>query len=603
MAVEPHTTSEATNSAELSPQTDSRESQLVAPLSASAPIQAGWRIVIVLAILGVLALLVDAQLCSKLVHEQVLRKWSGILEDVELLGHAIIIVLVLGGLVVASPSRRWTIPRVAACAAGGGMLANLLKMTIARARPYENPNGAPFYASFRAVFPGITAGSAGQSFPSAHAATAVALAASLAVLFPKARWYFLLIAALVGFERVEVGSHFLSDTLWGSAAGYAVYLCFFGQTSLSAWFDRQELRWSGAETPSTAEIEQEPQAEELDTEANSELPCVLPLRPVASVSIVVPMYNERDNVNRLYDALLPTLTSLRLPFEIVLIDDGSTDGTTTLLRELASRDTRVKLIQFRRNFGQTAAMNAGLHHATGDAIVLMDGDLQNDPTDIPMMLAKLEQGYDLVHGWRKNRHDRFLDRRLPSMIANRIISKTTGFPVNDLGCTLKVLRREIARDMHLYGEMHRFIPILAHYRGARCVEVVTKHHPRRFGTSKYGLSRTVRVMLDLLTVKFLTQYFVSPMKLFGNLGLASVGVGVLAGLLTIGMKLISGVDMTGNPLLLGSVFSAMLGTQFFCLGALGEVAVRTYFESQDRTSYAIRNLVNFEAEAPRSRVA
>ncbi|HVW36398.1 MAG TPA: glycosyltransferase family 2 protein, partial [Pirellulales bacterium] len=267
------------------------------------------------------------------------------------------------------------------------------------------------------------------------------------------------------------------------------------------------------------------------------------------LSIVVPVYNERENVALLYEALTKAVAPLGLDYEIVLVDDGSTDGSGRALDELAARDRSVKIVHFRRNFGQTAAMNAGLHLASGDVVVTLDADLQNDPADIPVLLAKLDEGFDLVHGWRKNRQDAFVNRKLPSKIANWMISKTTGFPVHDLGCTLKAMRREIAHDLQLYGEMHRFIPILAHWRGARCAEVVTRHHPRKFGQSKYGISRTFRVILDLITVKYMIQYLTSPMKLFGGMGLASFGLGALSGAATVGMKLAGGVDMTGNPLL------------------------------------------------------
>ena len=321
------------------------------------------------------------------------------------------------------------------------------------------------------------------------------------------------------------------------------------------------------------------------------------------LSIVVPVYNERENIALLYEALSKALAPLSLAYEIVLVDDGSTDGSSRALDELAARDRSVKIVHFRRNFGQTAAMNAGLHLASGDVVVTLDADLQNDPADIPVLLAKLDEGFDLVHGWRKNRQDAFVNRKLPSKIANWIISKTTGFPVHDLGCTLKAMRCEIAQDLQLYGEMHRFIPILAHWRGARCAEVVTRHHPRKFGQSKYGISRTFRVVLDLITVKYMIQYLSSPMKLFGGMGLASLGLGALSGAATIGMKLAGGVDMTGNPLLMLTVFSVLAGLQFFVLGMLGEVCVRTYYESQNKQPYAIRELVNFEVPAPGRRRA
>ncbi|HVX10632.1 MAG TPA: glycosyltransferase family 2 protein [Pirellulales bacterium] len=312
------------------------------------------------------------------------------------------------------------------------------------------------------------------------------------------------------------------------------------------------------------------------------------------VSIVIPIYNEIENIELLYESVSSVCRSLPARHEIVLVDDGSTDGTSEALDDLARRDQAVKVVHFRRNFGQTAAMNAGMHMATGDVIVTLDADLQNDPADIPMLLAKFDEGYDLVHGWRRERHDALLSRKIPSRIANWIISRTTGFPVHDLGCTLKAMRHEIAQELQLYGEMHRFIPILAHWRGARCAEVVTNHRARQFGTSKYGISRTVRVVLDLITVKYMIQYQTSPMKLFGGMGLASLAVGGLAALATAVMKLVAGVDMTGNPLLLLTVFATLAGLQFFVLGMLGEVSVRTYYECQGKQPYSIRSTRNFD---------
>ena len=315
------------------------------------------------------------------------------------------------------------------------------------------------------------------------------------------------------------------------------------------------------------------------------------------LSVVVPIYNERENVHLLYDALCASLDRAGSSYELVLVDDGSTDGTVEQLRLLASRDQRVRLVLFRRNYGQTAAIQAGLQFAEGDVIVTLDGDLQNDPDDIPMMVAKLDEGYDLVHGWRKDRQDPFLSRRLPSQVANWLISRTCGFPIHDLGCTLKAIRREIAQELELYGEMHRFIPILASQRGARCVEVVTRHHARRFGDSKYGISRTLRVVLDLITVKYLLDYFASPMKLFGFLGIGSLLVSAIAGVSTLGMKIFGAVDMTGNPLILLTVLGVVAGLQFLSLGLLGEVLARIYFGTQPQRNYAVRELVNFDEPA------
>src|SRR4051812_2380960 len=272
-----------------------------------------------------------------------------------------------------------------------------------------------------------------------------------------------------------------------------------------------------------------------------------------SISVVVPICNELDNIPLLYQQLAAVLPSLNKPWEVLFVDDGSTDGSSNRLKDIASRDGRVKVVRFRRNYGQTAAVQAGIQHATGDVIITLDGDLQNDPLDIPTLVAKLDEGYDLVHGWRKLRQDTLLTRKVPSRIANWLISRVTRFPIHDLGCTLKAMRREVAGELELYGEMHRFIPILAHSRGARCVEIVTRHHPRRFGQTKYGLSRTVRVILDLVTVKYMLDYFASPMKLFGRFGLACFAVAIASAFATIFMKLAHGTDMTGNPMSLLSI--------------------------------------------------
>ncbi len=316
-----------------------------------------------------------------------------------------------------------------------------------------------------------------------------------------------------------------------------------------------------------------------------------------SVSIVIPVYNERDNISRLYWELHKVLPELDRPYEILFVNDGSTDGTSEKLREIAASDPKVRIVEFRRNYGQTAAMQAGIDLSNCDVIVTIDGDMQNDPADIPMMLAKLDEGYDLVHGWRKDRKDALVHRKIPSQIANWLISKVTRFPIHDLGCTLKVMRREIAQEIELYGEMHRFIPILAHQRGARCAEVVTNHFPRTAGQTKYGIDRTFRVLLDLVTVKYMLDYFAHPMKLFGGVGLICFAICMLAAVLTAGMKLIGGVDMTGNPLLLLSLVSALAGIQFLSLGLLGEVSARIYYGNQRKQHYAVRELVNFQPEA------
>ena len=315
------------------------------------------------------------------------------------------------------------------------------------------------------------------------------------------------------------------------------------------------------------------------------------------VSVVVPLFNEVDNVRPLHAALTGVFSGLGHSYELVLVDDGSHDGTVAALRDVAAVDPHVKVVLLRSNFGQTAALSAGLAQAIGAAVVTLDGDLQNDPADIPMMLGKLDEGFDYVHGWRKDRQDALMHRKIPSRIANRLISKVTGVEVNDLGCALKAMKRPIARELRLYGDMHRFITILAARRGARCCEVATRHHPRRFGTSKYGLSRTVRVLLDLMTVYYLTRHLSNPMRLFGTAGLLCGGIGLAATVGTIVMKWY-GVDMTGNPLLLLSALSLMVGVQFFALGLLGELATRIFFEVRGGEPYAIRETLNGTSSEP-----
>lgn len=318
-------------------------------------------------------------------------------------------------------------------------------------------------------------------------------------------------------------------------------------------------------------------------------------KPDQLVSVIVPIFDEIENVELMYNELIEAMSSQPRPFELVLVDDGSRDGTTERLTEIAEIDERVKLVVFRRNYGQTAAMHAGIQNAAGDYLVTIDGDLQNDPNDIPMMLDKLDEGFDLVHGWRKDRKDHLLSRKIPSRIANWLISKSTEFPIHDLGCTLKAMRRDIAQQIELYGEMHRFIPILADQLGARSIEVVTNHRARQFGETKYGIGRTFRVILDLITVNYMIRYFSSPMKLFGKLGLWVGGAGMASCLTAVLMKISAGSDMTGNPFLLLGILATILSVQFFSLGLIGEVCARIYYTSEHRTNYQIRELVNFSA--------
>ena len=312
-----------------------------------------------------------------------------------------------------------------------------------------------------------------------------------------------------------------------------------------------------------------------------------------SVSIVVPVYNESENLQLAYEEIQSVMDSARWPYDIVFVDDGSTDGSKAILKSLAE-DPRVKVVLLRRNFGQTAAMHAGIQHAGGDYIVTIDGDLQNDPADIPSMLEKLEEDYDLVFGWRADRQDKFLSRKLPSMLANKLISSVTGFKINDLGCTLKAIRSEIAKDLELYGEMHRFIPILASNLGARSVEVEVNHRARQFGESKYGIGRSVRVVLDLITIQYMSKYFASPMKLFGFIGIIVSVLALVSMVAVVVMKLGWNFDVTGNPFTFLTVLSTILAGQFFILGIIGELSVRIYYGTGDKKSFQVRELVNFD---------
>jgi glycosyltransferase involved in cell wall biosynthesis len=306
-----------------------------------------------------------------------------------------------------------------------------------------------------------------------------------------------------------------------------------------------------------------------------------------NISIVVPVYNEQDNLESLHGELTEVMQGADRDYEIVFVDDGSCDQSYTRLTALAGADEHVRVIGFRRNYGQTAALQAGLEHAAGDIIVTLDADLQNDPADIPRMIAKLDEGYDLVHGWRRDRQDAWLTRILPSRLANLLIAWCTRFPIHDLGCTLKAMRRETADDLELYGQMHRFIPILAAERGARCAEVVTHHRPRRHGTSHYGISRTIQVLLDLCTVKYMIDYFDNPMRLFGKLATICASASTLSLLVTLWMKWQRQIDMTGNPLLLLAVLCCLTCIQLLSLGLLGEVSARIYYRRDGRRPFAI----------------
>jgi len=310
---------------------------------------------------------------------------------------------------------------------------------------------------------------------------------------------------------------------------------------------------------------------------------------VLSLSVVIPLYNEEASVGPLVEQLLATLRPLALPFELILVDDGSRDGTPAQLRELAAQEPELVVVLLRRNYGQTAAMAAGFDTSRGDVIVTLDGDLQNDPADIPLLLEQMEQQQlDLVSGWRHRRQDNTISRLLPSLLANRLIAGVTGVRLHDYGCSLKAYRREVVADMNLYGELHRFLPALAFIEGARIGEVKVNHHPRRYGQSKYGIDRTFRVLMDLLTVWFMKRFLTRPMHVFGFAGLASLGTGLLLALWLVGEKLILGANIGNRPLLLMAVLAILSGVQLFGFGLLAELQMRTYHESQGRPIYRIR---------------
>lgn len=316
------------------------------------------------------------------------------------------------------------------------------------------------------------------------------------------------------------------------------------------------------------------------------------------LSVVIPVKDECGNLRLLHERLSAALAETAGGGEIVFVDDGSTDGSYGVLRDLAARDSRVIVVRLSRNFGQAAALHAGIDHCRGDIIVTMDGDLQNDPADIPRLLETLHEGYDVVLGLRANRRDSWLIRKAPSRVANYLIRKVTGVPFHDFGCTLRAMRRSIAESLPLYGEMHRFVPALAQQGGARIAQIPVRHHPRQAGRTKYNLTRSVRVILDLMTVQFLNRFITRPMHLFGTIGLVAMIIGFLNLIATVMMKFFAGIDMTGNPLLLLSVMFALCGVQFLSTGLLGELLARTYFESQGKTPYTVRETLNHSANEP-----
>jgi glycosyltransferase involved in cell wall biosynthesis len=323
------------------------------------------------------------------------------------------------------------------------------------------------------------------------------------------------------------------------------------------------------------------------------------MKPISSLSIIIPVYNEEDNLSLLHESLVSTLAQIDYDYEVIYVDDGSSDTSFSLLEQLAQQDAKVKVIRFTRNYGQTAAIAAGIDHADEDAVIFMDADMQNDPTDIPMMLAKLNEGNegnDVVSGWRKHRQDTWLTRTLPSQLANWLISKITKVHLHDYGCTLKVYRREVLQGYRLYGEMHRFLPAYAAQVGAKIVEVPVKHHPRRYGQSKYGLERTFKVILDLFTVKFLHSYAQKPIYVFGSVGVILILSSFLLVSYLLMTKFLYGYSLVTSPLLLMSVMFIILGVQSIFMGLIGELLVRTYYESQDKPTYSIGQLLNIRKD-------
>jgi glycosyltransferase involved in cell wall biosynthesis len=309
------------------------------------------------------------------------------------------------------------------------------------------------------------------------------------------------------------------------------------------------------------------------------------------LSIVIPVYNEEENVEPLIQEINAAVQPLGMRYEVIAVDDGSKDNTFPALAQLYQNEPHLRVLKLKRNFGQTAALAAGLAYANGEVVVIMDGDGQNDPGDIPALLAELDRGNDLVSGWRYARQDALLSRRLPSMIANRLISWATRVKLHDYGCTLKAMRKDVAKNLKLYGEMHRFIPAIAYERGARIAELKVRHRPRLRGKSNYGIGRTLRVILDLLTVKFLISYSTRPAHVFGPLGVGSVVVGFLIGAYLTIQKLVYQAEIGGRPLLLLAILLIFIGFQFITMGLLGEMLARTYHETQDRPVYAVGEIL------------
>lgn len=319
-------------------------------------------------------------------------------------------------------------------------------------------------------------------------------------------------------------------------------------------------------------------------------------KPVG-ISVIVPIYNEEGNIRALFERLMAVLRDNALRAEVIAVNDGSADRSGEMLDELALQNADIKAVHFRRNFGQTAALMAGIDHARGDVLVFIDADLQNDPVDIPKLLAKLDEGFDVVSGWRADRQDAALTRNLPSRIANRLISWIGGVPLHDYGCTLKAYRRDVLGGARLYGEMHRFIPIYAHWMGAKVAEIPVAHRPRTQGKSNYGLERVAKVLLDLIVVKFFDSYMTKPIYLFGGFGFACMALGVGVVVAAIWLKLFNGISMIQTPLLLLATVAFLTGFLSLLIGLLAEIMIRVYFEARGRTAYTVRATRNTERKA------
>jgi dolichol-phosphate mannosyltransferase len=312
------------------------------------------------------------------------------------------------------------------------------------------------------------------------------------------------------------------------------------------------------------------------------------------LSLFLPVLNEEENLRPMHAKIREALLSLGKTAEVIYVDDGSTDKSLQILREIAEQDEKVRVISLRRNYGQTAAMSAGIDAAKGEILIPMDADLQNDPKDIARLLEKLDEGYDVVSGWRKNRQDKLISRKIPSQIANKIISWIGGVPLHDYGCSLKAYRREVIQDVRLYGEMHRFIPIYASWAGARVTEIPVDHHARIMGKSKYGISRTIKVVFDLMTIKFMASYQTKPIYVFGTFGMIAFLLSIVAAIWAFFLKFVEGVSFILTPLPIIAIVMLAISVQFFLMGLLAEMLVRTYHESQNKAIYTVRERIGFD---------